>query len=99
LFSGGKCVKSFVFQATDRIAHRLVEYIVIVQVVAVEEHAPAICCVEFLVAPVLAVRATVVDRNSSRKFNISTTFGGLETVFGFNFSDGRIKGYPRMPAK
>ncbi|MEI6437091.1 MAG: DUF1566 domain-containing protein, partial [Bacteroidota bacterium] len=25
---------------------------------------------------------------------VSTTFGGLETVFGFNFIDGRIKGYP-----
>jgi len=25
---------------------------------------------------------------------ISTTFGQLETVFGFNFIDGRIKGYP-----
>lgn len=25
---------------------------------------------------------------------VSTTFGMLETVFGFNFIDGRIKGYP-----
>jgi hypothetical protein len=25
---------------------------------------------------------------------VSTTFGQLETVFGFNFIDGRIKGYP-----
>jgi len=25
---------------------------------------------------------------------VSTTFGALETVFGFNFIDGRIKGYP-----
>jgi hypothetical protein len=25
---------------------------------------------------------------------VSTTFGGLETIFGFNFIDGRIKGYP-----
>jgi hypothetical protein len=25
---------------------------------------------------------------------VSTTFGTLETVFGFNFIDGRIKGYP-----
>jgi len=25
---------------------------------------------------------------------VSTTFGGLEAVFGFNFIDGRIKGYP-----
>jgi hypothetical protein len=30
---------------------------------------------------------------SSTKY-VSVTFGGLETMFGFNFIDGRIKGYP-----
>ncbi len=30
---------------------------------------------------------------SSTKY-VSTTFGMLETMFGFNFIDGRIKGYP-----
>jgi hypothetical protein len=30
----------------------------------------------------------------SSSLYVSTTFGMLETVFGFNFIDGRIKGYP-----
>jgi hypothetical protein len=31
---------------------------------------------------------------ASSTLYVSTTFGGLEAMFGFNFIDGRIKGYP-----
>jgi len=35
---------------------------------------------------------------SSTKY-VSTTMGGDETVFGVNFADGRIKGYPIKPVR
>ncbi len=34
---------------------------------------------------------------ASRTIYVSTTMGGAETMFGVNFADGRIKGYPVGP--
>jgi hypothetical protein len=42
----------------------------------------------------LGTERVIDGQIASSTLYVSTTFGMLETVFGFNFIDGRIKGYP-----
>ena len=42
----------------------------------------------------LANERIIDAQNASSTLYVSTTMGGNETMFGFNFADGRIKGYP-----